>query len=113
MSAQWPAQALELRTRDAVTQREWNHVAVVSDGTGKALGVTIYLNGLAVPTEVVKDTLSGSINNTAEVQIGRKKRTRSLLSEIWTTCVSIRARSQLLKSTGQACIIRSRPFFQV
>ena len=73
MNAQWPAQALELRTRDAVTQREWNHVAVVSDGTGKASGVTIYLNGLAVPTEVVKDTLSGSITNSAELQIGRKE----------------------------------------
>jgi hypothetical protein len=73
LTAQWPDQVLQVRTRDALTQREWNHVAVVSDGTGKASGVTLYLNGLPVATEVVKDQLSGSIQNTAEVQIGRKE----------------------------------------
>ena len=46
LSSQWPSSALELRTRERVTQNEWNHIAVVSDGTGKASGLTLYVNGV-------------------------------------------------------------------
>ena len=57
LSSQWPASALELRTRERVTQDEWNHVAVVSDGTGKASGLKLYINGIAAETDILKDQL--------------------------------------------------------
>jgi hypothetical protein len=73
LSSKWPEAALELRTRQRVTQGEWNHIAVVSDGGGKASGLKLYVNGLPAETDVVKDSLSGSIANTSELQIGVKE----------------------------------------
>ena len=32
---------LELRTRERFTQNEWNHIAVVSDGIGKGIGLHV------------------------------------------------------------------------
>jgi hypothetical protein len=73
LSSKWPASAVELRTRERFTQGEWNHVALVSDTTGKASGLAIYVNGVAAETDIVKDELAGSIANTAELQIGVKE----------------------------------------
>ena len=36
---------------------EWKHVFFTYDGSGKAAGVKIYVNGTPVPTRVVSDTL--------------------------------------------------------
>ena len=41
----WPGNALAVRTRAAVPARQWVQVAVSYDGSGKAAGVHIYLNG--------------------------------------------------------------------
>ena len=73
LSSQWPASAVELRTRERVTQGEWNHVAVVSDGSGQASGLKLYINGTAAETDVLKDALSGPITTTAELLIGVKE----------------------------------------
>jgi hypothetical protein len=73
LSSQWPESAIELRTRDRVTQNEWNHLAVVSDGTGKASGIALFLNGSRVETDVLRDTLSGEITNKGELRIGVKE----------------------------------------
>lgn len=73
LTSQWPASALELRTRDRLTQNEWTHIAIVSDGTGKASGLKLYVNGLPAETDVLKDQLAGSISNDAELRIGVKE----------------------------------------
>ena len=56
-----------------VTQNEWNHLAVVSDGTGKASGIALFLNGSRVEMDVQRDTLSGEISNNGELRIGVKE----------------------------------------
>lgn len=73
LSSQWPVSALELRTRQQFTQGEWNHIALVSDGTGKTDGYRVYLNGQLAETDIIKDSLSGPIGNTADLQIGVKE----------------------------------------
>jgi hypothetical protein len=73
LSSQWPENALELRTRERFVQNEWIHVAFVSDGTGRASGLKLYVNGSLTDTEVVKDSLSGPISNEAELRIGVKE----------------------------------------
>jgi mono/diheme cytochrome c family protein len=73
LSSQWPNAALEVRTRERFTQGEWNHVAVVSDGTGRASGLTFYVNGLPVETDILHDQLASPITNNAELHIGVKE----------------------------------------
>ncbi len=73
LTSQWPDNAIEIRTRNRVVQRDWSHVTLVSDGSGKAAGIQIYLNGVPAETEVVKDRLTGSTSTTAEIRIGGKE----------------------------------------
>ncbi len=68
----WPADALEVQSTKAVlSEGRWNHVVVTYDGSGKASGVKVYLDGGPVPLKVRKDRLKGDPANTAPVSFGR------------------------------------------
>jgi uncharacterized protein DUF1553/uncharacterized protein DUF1549/concanavalin A-like lectin/glucanase superfamily protein/cytochrome c len=73
----WPGEAIRVRTRELFYSGEWKHLAVVYDGSGKALGLKIYLNGKPAEVEILQDTLNGSINNNAELLIGSKETGRA------------------------------------
>jgi hypothetical protein len=50
---------------------QWRHIFFTYDGSGKASGIKIYVNGAPVATSVVLDTLSGaSIRTQAPMQLG-------------------------------------------
>jgi hypothetical protein len=68
-----PGDAIEVRTRKRLVQGAWQHVAIVYDGSGKAAGVRIYVDGRPEPFETLKDSLTGSIGNPASLQIGAKQ----------------------------------------
>lgn len=71
--AKWPDDAVVVETKDAVVARgRWDHVFVTHDGSGKAAGVKIYVNGVARETVVKKDTLTGDIRTKAPFLVGRR-----------------------------------------
>ena len=45
-----PASAIQIRTRERLTLGEWYHVALTYDGSGKAAGLALYVNGKRVAT---------------------------------------------------------------
>ncbi|SFS13105.1 Concanavalin A-like lectin/glucanases superfamily protein [Granulicella pectinivorans] len=47
-------------TKEVVTHGDWQHIFFTYDGSGKAAGIRIYIDGVAVPTRVVSDTLGRS-----------------------------------------------------
>jgi hypothetical protein len=50
---------------------EWKHIFFTYDGSGRAAGVKIYVNGAAVATRVASDTLDGqTIRTQAPMQLG-------------------------------------------
>ena len=53
-----PDDAIEIRTRERLTLGDWYHVALTYDGSGKAAGLALYVNGARLDVEVVRDTLS-------------------------------------------------------
>jgi hypothetical protein len=57
----WPGNAISVRTREPVAVEEWVHVTVSYDGSSRANGLAIYVNGKRVEVEVVKDALSKDI----------------------------------------------------
>jgi hypothetical protein len=67
-----PASAIEVRTRERLRLGDWYHVAVTYDGSGKAGGVTMYLNGERLGLEVVRDTLHGPVNSDGPLRLGSK-----------------------------------------
>ncbi|MGC4005913.1 MAG: DUF1553 domain-containing protein [Pirellulales bacterium] len=57
----WPGDALKVRTKRTIAPETWTDVAVTCDGSGRAAGVTIYLDGVAVETETLADSLTKDI----------------------------------------------------
>jgi len=68
----WPDNALKVRTRKTFPKEKWLHVFATYDGSSKAAGVRIYVNGQEQELEVEKDGLSGSIAADTSLRIGAR-----------------------------------------
>jgi hypothetical protein len=53
----WPRNSLKVRTKSAIPVETWTHVVVTYDGSSRAAGVHIYLNGALAELEIVRDGL--------------------------------------------------------
>ncbi len=57
----WPGDAISVRALDRVPVGEWVHVTVINDGSSRAAGLRIVVNGQPVRTEVIRDRLTKDI----------------------------------------------------
>ncbi|MCB1454665.1 MAG: DUF1553 domain-containing protein, partial [Rhizobiaceae bacterium] len=57
----FPDNSIEVRTREAVPAGEWVHYVMTYDGSSRADGIRLYLNGAPMATDVVIDHLRKSI----------------------------------------------------
>jgi hypothetical protein len=73
ITSDWPRDAIVVRTRDRYPRAAWKHFALTYDGSGKAAGVKVWVDGQPAAIEIVSDTLTGSIHTDAEMQIGVKE----------------------------------------
>lgn len=73
LSSRWPDETIYVRTNERLLmQNEWHHVVLNYDGSSKASGLKIYLNGKPQEPEILKDQLAGSTSTASELQIGNK-----------------------------------------
>ena len=68
----WGVNAIEAVTRDAVSAKSWHQVILSYDGNRKAAGLKVFIDGEAVPVNVNRDTLAGSVQNAELLRIGRR-----------------------------------------
>jgi mono/diheme cytochrome c family protein len=66
----WPGDAASVRCAEPLPVDEWVHVAVSSDGSGRAAGLKIFVNGHPAATEIVRDSLSREILNDGRNDVG-------------------------------------------
>jgi len=52
-----PGTEIRIRAKEALKVNEWTHVAATYDGSSRASGLTLYINGKRHDTEVVRDHL--------------------------------------------------------
>jgi mono/diheme cytochrome c family protein len=57
----WPANAIEVHTTDKIPVDEWVHLVMTYDGSSKAKGLGIYLNGKPMEFDIFTDHLKRSI----------------------------------------------------
>lgn len=57
----WPGNAISVRTTDALSVNQWMHIVVSSDGSSRAAGLKLYVNGKITTTEVIRDNLTKNI----------------------------------------------------
>lgn len=69
---QWPDDALKVVTKNPISSDAWNHVAVSYDGSGKAKGVRIYVNGQVQENRPASDKLKGSIRTKVALKVGQR-----------------------------------------
>jgi hypothetical protein len=53
----WPGNAVRIRARQAIPLKAWTHIACTYDGSSRAAGLRLYVNGLPADCEVVRDNL--------------------------------------------------------
>jgi hypothetical protein len=53
----WPGNAIAVRSTRALPLGEWSQLAVTYDGSSRASGIHLYLNGAPLDTDVVRDHL--------------------------------------------------------
>jgi len=66
---------LKVVSKSPLTLRKWQQVTVSYNGSGKAAGVQIRIDGQAVPVEVEADQLQGSIRTEVPFKIGQRDST--------------------------------------
>jgi hypothetical protein len=57
----WPGNALRVRARDVLPAGAWSEVAVTYDGSSRAAGIRLHVNGRPVPVDTIRDHLTRDI----------------------------------------------------
>ena len=68
----WPDNALKVVADAGLKADAWNHVLVTYDGSGKAAGIKIYLDGKARTNRVDADKLTGTIRSSTPFKVGQR-----------------------------------------
>ncbi len=69
----WPENAIRGNTKEQpIAENAWHHVFVTYDGSSKAAGVKLYVDGTVQEVEVTHDALTETIRTTKPLLIGRR-----------------------------------------
>jgi mono/diheme cytochrome c family protein len=74
---QWPGDSLKVRTRTAIPTNSWTHVAFAYDGSSRAAGLHVFLNGAPAEVEIIREKLRKDLTYAAgepELAIGYRFR---------------------------------------
>lgn len=77
----WPSDAIAVLSKSPIPG-DWNHIAVTYDGTSKATGFKIYLNGKPVPVTIEQNRLKGSTLTSVPFKIGQRNTSSFLQGKI-------------------------------
>ena len=62
----WPDNSIEIKTLEGIEVDQWTHIAMAYDGSSKASGIRIYVNGVMPPFKVLTDNLHKSLIHGAQ-----------------------------------------------
>jgi hypothetical protein len=68
----WPESAIKVTSRSRLSASRWQHVSITYDGSGKAEGVKIYIDGVEQAKNVSSDNLTDTIRTSVPCRIGRR-----------------------------------------
>ena len=57
----WPGNAIKVATKEKLPLHQWQHVTVTYDGSSRAKGVRLFVNGMKAEIEIVRDQLFKTI----------------------------------------------------
>jgi hypothetical protein len=109
----WSDNAIKVVAKNGLKPDVWTHVAITYDGSRKAAGVKVFVNGDAQPTTVENDNLRDTTRTEAPFTIGQrwtKSRAKNLLlQELWLLDRTLSAEEiHAQKSTARAAYLAGR-----
>uniref|UniRef100_UPI00260C3E8C DUF1553 domain-containing protein n=1 Tax=uncultured Gimesia sp. TaxID=1678688 RepID=UPI00260C3E8C len=90
----WPTNAIKVTTKKKLKPSTWQHVFVTYDGSSKAKGVKIYVDGQLWDWKIEQDRLTESIRTPKTLLIGSRHPSSRLLGAVDEIAVFDRALSQ-------------------
>jgi len=75
---QWPDDALKVIGKKALMTNRWTHLCLTYDGSDKAGGVKIYIDGQAQEIEIAADKLQNTTRTSVPLSIGQRNTTSPL-----------------------------------
>ena len=70
--SRWGSKAIEAVTVEPMASKKWHHLVLCYDGSRKAAGLKVFLNGKLAALNILNDTLDDSIANKEPLRIGRR-----------------------------------------
>lgn len=68
----WPENAVKVASTSPIPNGKWSHLFITYDGSSKAAGLKIFVNGKPVELTVERDALTASIKTGVTTKIGRR-----------------------------------------
>ncbi len=68
----WPTNAIKVICKSSLKPNTWQHVFVTYDGSSKAAGVKVYLDGKPQEWTIEQDRLTATIRTTVPLYLGRR-----------------------------------------
>jgi len=69
LAREFPGCAASISSRETIPPGEWTHVTVTNDGSRKAAGLKMFLNGVPAETEIIADTLTNHMPTSNRIGI--------------------------------------------
>ena len=69
----WPANALKVNSQQTIAPNQWHHLGVTYDGSRKAAGIKITIDGKPAMLDVPNNSLSGSIESDQPFRLGLRQ----------------------------------------
>ncbi|MEX0585137.1 MAG: DUF1549 domain-containing protein, partial [Pirellulales bacterium] len=110
----WDDDALKVVAGAALKANQWHYVAATYDGSGKAAGVKLYVDGVVQPTTVAKNQLKGTIRTNVPLKIGQRH-TQSRLEPLTIQDLKLYGRTlsplevQQASKVSRAAYLAARP----
>ena len=68
----WESDAIRVNTKAQIELNKWTHLFVTYDGSGKAKGIKVYINGKPADLDTTHDSLKDTIRSEKPFVIGRR-----------------------------------------
>lgn len=78
----WPDNAIKVKSVGALPLNEWTHLGVTYDGSSRAAGVKIYIDGQPQELETEADSLRDSIRTEWSFHIGRRGESLTITAQL-------------------------------
>ncbi|MCS7166332.1 MAG: DUF1553 domain-containing protein [Gemmatales bacterium] len=105
----WPDNAIKVTAEEKIKRQEWTHVFATYDGSSKASGLKLYINGKLAKVRVEADSLRDTIKNGVSVKIGRRTPGHPLVGEV----DDVRIYTRALSETEVAALAHGDPLFAI